>query len=83
MQKKPTGLYHFASQGYVSRFGVAQFIIQTLGLEAQLTRRKTGDYPSSAARPLNSRFDCSKIRLLLHGPIKPWQIPLETFVKQL
>ncbi len=83
VQKKPTGLYHFASQGYVSRFGVAQSIIQVLGLEAQLTRRKTSDYPSAAARPLNSRFDCGKIRPLLSGPIKPWQVPLEEFLTKL
>jgi dTDP-4-dehydrorhamnose reductase len=83
VQKKSTGLYHFASQGYTTRFGVAQFIIRTLGLESQLTRRKTSDYPSAAARPLNSRFDCSKIRPLLSGPIKPWQASLEEFLKKL
>jgi len=83
MQKKPTGIYHFASQGYVSRFGVAEFITRTLGLEAKLSRRKTSDYPSAVARPLNSKFDCSKIRPLLHGPIKPWQIPLEEFLRRL
>ncbi len=81
MQKKPKGIYHFASQGYVSRFGVAQFIAEKLGLDVQLTACKTSDYPSAAARPLNSRFDCSKIRPLLSGPIKPWQAPLEEFLK--
>ena len=82
VHKKPTGIYHFASQGYASRFDVAHFIIQTLGLESQLTRRKTGDYPSAAARPLNSRFDCAKIRPLLSGPIKNWQASLEEFLKK-
>ncbi len=83
VQKRPTGIYHFASQGYTSRFGVAQFIIRTLGLEAQLSRRKSSDYPSATARPLNSRFDCGKIRPLLTGPIKPWQVPLEEFLAKL
>ncbi|MCJ7729213.1 MAG: dTDP-4-dehydrorhamnose reductase [Sedimentisphaerales bacterium] len=82
MLKKPKGIYHFANQGYVSRLGVAEFIAQTLRLDVQLTACKTSDYPSAAARPLNSRFDCGKIRPLLHGPIKPWQTSLEEFLKQ-
>jgi len=83
VHKKPTGIYHFASQGYTSRFGVAQFIAETLHLDVQLTRCKTSDYPSAATRPLNSRFDCNKIRPLLSGPIKPWQAPMEEFLKKL
>jgi len=83
MAKKPKGIFHFASQGYVSRFGVAQFIAETLRLDVQLTSCETSDYPSKAPRPLNSRFDCNKIRKLLHGQIKPWQGPLEEFLKKL
>jgi dTDP-4-dehydrorhamnose reductase len=83
MQKKPTGIYHFASQGFVSRLGVAQFIIEKLALDVQLTGCKTSDFPSAAQRPLNSRFDCSKIRPLLSAPIKSWQSPLEEFLKKL
>ncbi len=81
--KKPKGVYHFASQGYTSRFGVARFIIQTLGLDVQLLSCKTADYLSAAARPLNSKFDCTKIRPMLSGPIRPWQKPLEEFLKEL
>lgn len=83
MLKKPKGIFHFASQGYASRLDVAQFIVQTLGLDVQLAGCKTSDYPSAAIRPLNSRFDCGKIRPLLSGPIKPWQAPLEEFLKKL
>jgi len=83
MLKKPQGIFHFASQGYASRLEVAQFIVRKLGLDVQLAGCKTSDYPSAAARPLNSRFDCGKIRHLLSGPIKPWQSPLEEFLKKL
>jgi dTDP-4-dehydrorhamnose reductase len=83
MLKKPKGIFHFASQGYASRLEVARFIVQTLGLDVQLAGCKTSDYPSAAIRPLNSRFDCGKIRPLLSGPIKPWQAPLEKFLKKL
>lgn len=83
MQKKLEGIYHFANQGYVSRFGVAQFIAQTLGLDVRVQPCLTSDYPSAAARPLNSKFDCGKIKPLLNSPIKPWQEPMEVFLKQL
>jgi dTDP-4-dehydrorhamnose reductase len=83
MEKKPKGVFHFASQGYASRFEVAQFIINQLGLDVQVIPCKTGDFQSPAARPLNSRFDCTKIRKFLHVPIKPWHIPLGEFLKSL
>jgi dTDP-4-dehydrorhamnose reductase len=83
IHKKPAGIYHFASQGYTSRLDVARFIAEKLKLDVQMSPCKTTDFPSAAARPLNSRFDCSKIRPLLSGPIKPWQIPLEEFLKLL
>ena len=83
MGKKPQGIFHFASQGYASRFKVAQFIIKQLGLTVQLIPCKTSDFPSLAARPRNSRFDCTKIRKYLHVPIKPWHIPLGEFLKLL
>ncbi|MGD0552276.1 MAG: NAD(P)-dependent oxidoreductase [Sedimentisphaerales bacterium] len=82
ISKKPTGIYHFANQRYASRLEVARFIAEKLNLDVQLAPCKTSDFPSVAARPLNSRFDCSKIRPLLSGPIKPWQRPLEEFLKQ-
>jgi len=44
---------------------------------------KTSDFSSPAARPLNSRFDCSKIQHLLGEPIEFWQRPLERFLRQL
>jgi dTDP-4-dehydrorhamnose reductase len=83
IHKKPAGIYHFASQGYTSRLDVAKFIAEKLKLDVQMSPCKTSDFPSAAVRPLNSKFDCSKIRPLLSGPIKPWQEPLEEFLKQL
>ena len=83
VQKKPQGIFHFASDGYTSRFEMAKFIFDKLGWKIDLSRCKTSDFPSPAARPLNSRFDCSKIKALLDEPIKPWQQPLESFLRQL
>jgi dTDP-4-dehydrorhamnose reductase len=80
---KPTDLFHFASAGYVSRYEMAKFIFDNLSIDVTLLPCKTSDYVSAAVRPLNSRFDCSKIRALLDEPVEPWQVPLEHFLRQL
>ncbi len=77
---KPTDLFHFASAGYVSRYEMAKFIFDNLSIDVMLLPCKTSDYVSAAVRPLNSRFDCSKIQAILDEPIKPWQTPLEKFL---
>jgi dTDP-4-dehydrorhamnose reductase len=83
LPKKPEGLFHFASAGYVSRFEMAKFIFDKLNMSVNLSRCKTTEFPTVAARPLNSRFDCSKIKALLDEPIEPWQAPLERFLERL
>ena len=83
LERRAEGLYHFAAAGYASRFDVARFIVQQRCLDAPVLPCSSRDYPSPARRPLNSRFDCSKIQALLGTPIKPWQEPLAAFVRQL
>ncbi|UCC22237.1 MAG: dTDP-4-dehydrorhamnose reductase [Planctomycetota bacterium] len=83
VSKKPEGVFHFASDGYVSRFDMAKFVFEKLSMSVDLASCKTSDFASPATRPLNSRFDCSKIKSLLDEPVKPWQQPLEQFLEQL
>jgi dTDP-4-dehydrorhamnose reductase len=83
LPKKPEGIFHFASAGYVSRYEMAKFIFDKLSLDVNLLPCKTGDFVSAAERPLNSRFDCSKIKNLLDEQIEPWWIPLEHFLRKL
>lgn len=78
----PEGLFHFANAGYASRFDVARFIFENLNMTVQLSSCKTSDYVTAAARPLNSCFGCGKIEALLDERIKPWQQPLEHFLKE-
>lgn len=83
LPSKPEGLFHYASDGHCSRFEMAKFIFNKLNISVDLSSCKTADYHTTAARPLNSRFDCSKIRALLDEPIVPWQTPLEHFLESL
>jgi len=83
LPKKPEGIFHFASAGYVSRYEMAKFIFDKLEMSVDLSSCKSSDFPTAAARPLNSRFDCSKIGVILDRPIEHWQGPLERFLVQL
>jgi len=83
LRKKPQGLFHFASEGFVSRYEMAKFMFDKLSMGVSLLPCKTSDFASPARRPLSSRFDCSKIKTLLDEPIEPWQVPLEHFLRLL
>ena len=79
----PEGIFHFAAAGYVSRYEMARFIFDKLDMTVDLTGCKSSDYPTAAARPLNSRFNRRKIEAVLGELIKPWKEPLEHFLEQL
>lgn len=83
LQKKVEGLFHFAGAGYASRFEVAQFILQQCAPQTELAACRSLDFATPAQRPLNSRFDCGKIRALLDKPIRPWQETLKSFLRRL
>jgi len=83
LSRQTRGLLHYAAAGYASRFEVAKFIVERLGLNVGLSPCRSGDFPSPARRPLNSRFNCDKIQAYLDRPIRPWWEPLESFLRQL
>lgn len=83
MDRLPSGIYHLAAGGYVSRFGMAEFIVERLGLAVSVIPCKTSDFPTAAQRPLNSRFDCSKIEGVLGRKMRPWRPPLREFLEAL
>ena len=62
----PWGVYHLSAGGETSWFGFAQAIaahLQAMGRPcASLEPIPTGDYPTPATRPLNSRLDCSRLQ---------------------
>ena len=83
LEKRPEGIFHFASSGYVSRYKMAEFVFDKLSMDVNLIPCKTKDFKTPAERPLNSRFDCSKIVDVLGIEIKSWEGPLERFIRQL
>ena len=57
------GTYHFAGLPSTSWYGFAEAIFaQARGPRPRLAAIASGDYPTPAARPLNSALDCGRIR---------------------
>lgn len=76
----PTGLYHCASQGTVSRYEMTRFLFDAMSLQTKIEPCKTSDFKSAAKRPLNSRFNCEKLQTLLGRPMPTWQETLKHYL---
>lgn len=80
---KAKGLFHYASNGYASRFEVANFVMKEKGIQKELIPCLSTDMVTPAKRPLNSRFDCSKIDRFLNYERAFWKDELREFLKLL
>ncbi len=81
LQQRTVGLYHLAANGYATRFQVAQEILKFCKLKKPLIACKTADFPAAAQRPLNSRFDCSRIDRVLRARRPFWADSLQQFLQ--
>ena len=78
----PSGLYHLANAGETSWYGYAEAIFAEAlraGLMEQVPtvhRITSADYPLPAARPANSRLDCSRFRRDFGLALPDWRTGL-------
>lgn len=83
LHSRGTGLFHYAAQGYASRFEVAEFILREAGVRRPLLPCRTADFPAPARRPLNSRFNCARFDSCCPGLRRPWQAALREYLAAL
>ena len=76
------GLFHFAAEGYASRFEVAKAIVEELGLDTPVSPCSSAEFSAPAERPRNSRFDCSKIDAVLDFERPFWEDALRDFLRK-
>jgi dTDP-4-dehydrorhamnose reductase len=75
------GTYHLAPQGAVSRYDFARFLVaeaRARGAELALAQGGllpigSADYPTPAARPLNSRLSTTKLQSVFGFEPPPWE----------
>jgi dTDP-4-dehydrorhamnose reductase len=78
----PSGIYHLVNSGYVSWHGFAQAIVDGAGRTGVAVRTKvvepiaTPDFPTPAARPLNSRLDATKLEQVFGERLPDWRAGL-------
>lgn len=79
----PTGIYHLCGGGETSWHGFASRIFEGARARgAKLSVREvapiaSSEYPTPAARPLNSRLDCSRARAVLGVSLPHWEHGLD------
>lgn len=84
----PSGIYHFCHGGHTSWHGFAEAIFaqaRTLGMPLKVKTVLpigTADYPTPAARPHNSRLDCTKLKEVLGIVLPTWQQGLSTCMEE-
>lgn len=89
MEAFPSGIYHLCNAGETSWHGFAGAIFE--GARARKMRVKvtnlvpipSTDYPTPAARPHNSRLDCSKLRDVLGVALPDWQAGLDAALDEI
>ncbi len=78
-----SGTYHFSGAPDVSWAGFAREIFRLAGRDVTVTDIPTADYPTPAARPLNSRLDCSATEAAFGLPRPDWRAGLAAVLADL
>ncbi|MFO6465287.1 dTDP-4-dehydrorhamnose reductase [Jannaschia sp. KMU-145] len=78
-----TGTYHYAGAPDVSWAGFARAIFEAAGLDCAVTDIPSRDWPTPAARPLNSRLDVSATEAAFGLARPDWRAGLAEIVKDL
>ena len=77
------GIYHFAGSPDVSWADFARQIMVQAGLGAQVADIPSSDYPTPAARPMNSRLGCGRIARDFGVARPDWRAGLTRILNQL
>ncbi|MFP4304958.1 MAG: dTDP-4-dehydrorhamnose reductase [Rhodosalinus sp.] len=85
LQRRPelAGIYHFAGAPAVSWADFARAILSRAGLATAVRDIPTRDYPTPAARPLNSRLDMAATRAAFGLDAPDWRQGLDAILGEL
>lgn len=78
-----SGVFHYAGAPDASWADFASEIFAQAGRDVTVTGIPTSDYPTPAARPLNSRLDCQKIATQFGISTPDWRKSLATVLEEL
>jgi dTDP-4-dehydrorhamnose reductase len=81
IQKGLGGIYHLTNSGYASRYEVARYFLERLGME-NLILPVTSDYfPTPAKRPYFSAMSNRKLSDALNVTIPDWKLGIDRYIE--
>ena len=78
-----TGTHHFSGAPDTSWADFAREIFARAGLDCEVADIPTSDYPTPAARPLNSRMDCGSLKAAFGIDRPDWRVGLGAILADL
>ncbi len=78
------GIYHASNEGFCSWYDFACEIFRAAGMdEVEVTPVSSGEFPSKAARPKNSRLSKDKLEANGFGRLPEWQDAVKRYIEVL
>ena len=77
------GLYHLTNNGYASRYELAKYFIDNMGLDNEIIPVSLSFFNTKADRPLFSAMSNKKISQELNVSISKWESGVDRFIKTL
>jgi dTDP-4-dehydrorhamnose reductase len=75
-EPEKSGTYHFSGAPDASWADVARAVMEVAGHSCEIVDIPSADYPTPAARPLNSRLDCSTLETVFGLSRPDWRAAL-------
>jgi dTDP-4-dehydrorhamnose reductase len=82
LEKKMTGIFHATSEGYCTRVEWAKFILDHLGLSAELEPISIKDWSPPAKRPVNCLLENKELKNYRLNIMKNWKDELKDFLNR-
>lgn len=77
------GVYHATNEGYCSWADFTRYILEKAGLTAEVKDILTIDYPTKAARPMNSKLSKDKLEENGFKRLPSWQSAVDRYLQEL
>jgi dTDP-4-dehydrorhamnose reductase len=76
------GLYHLTNSGYASRYEVARYFLEHLGMNNLVLPANSDSFPSPAKRPYFSALSNSKLSGALNVDMPDWKLGIERYIEK-
>jgi len=77
------GVYHATNEGFCSWADFTRYIFLKANLSTEVKEILTVDYPTRAARPMNSRLSKDKLEQLGFDRLPTWQSAVDRYLEEL